>query len=350
MFRSRRCSVLPGFRLTMGFTLFYLGLIVLIPLAGTFFKTSALSWEQFWGTVTAPRVLASYRLSFGASLGAALLNLAGGLLVAWVLVRYQFWGKRLVDALVDLPFALPTAVAGIALTAVYSRKRLDWRPARAARHQGRLHSPRSFRGPDLHRPAVCGPHRATRACGDRSRDRGSRGQPGRQSLADLSPRALAGVVSVVAHGFRFGICPCPGRVRLSRFHLRQHADENGDRAAPHHDQARAIRLRRGDRAGGGDAPGIIPDAACHQPAPMVGQPAPRPRLERDASRHHQEMPTGRDFAAGPTPSRPGSAGCSRAGRCFSSRCSWSCRWPPCSPMRWRKGLAPTSRPLPTRSR
>jgi sulfate/thiosulfate transport system permease protein len=103
----------------MGFTLFYLGLIVLIPLAGTFLKTSALSWEQFWGTVTAPRVLASYRLSFAASLGAALLNLAGGLLVAWVLVRYQFWGKRLVDALVDLPFALPTAVAGIALTAVY---------------------------------------------------------------------------------------------------------------------------------------------------------------------------------------------------------------------------------------
>ena len=113
--------MLPGFRLTLGFTLFYLGLIVLIPLAGTFVKTTTLSWEQFWGTVTAPRVLASYRLSFAASLGAALLNLAGGLLVAWVLVRYQFWGKRLVDALVDLPFALPTAVAGIALTAVYSQ-------------------------------------------------------------------------------------------------------------------------------------------------------------------------------------------------------------------------------------
>jgi sulfate/thiosulfate transport system permease protein len=119
--RSRNRHVLPGFRLTLGFTLFYLGLIVLIPLAGTFVKTTTLSWEQFWGTVTAPRVLASYRLSFAASLGAALLNLAGGLLVAWVLVRYQFWGKRLVDALVDLPFALPTAVAGIALTAVYSR-------------------------------------------------------------------------------------------------------------------------------------------------------------------------------------------------------------------------------------
>jgi sulfate transport system permease protein len=95
--------------------------LVLIPLAGVFVKTSALTWDQFWGTVTAPRVLASYRLSFGASLLAAIVNLFFGLLVAWVLVRYQFWGKRFVDALVDLPFALPTAVAGIALTAIYSK-------------------------------------------------------------------------------------------------------------------------------------------------------------------------------------------------------------------------------------
>ena len=113
-------SVLPGFKLTLGYTLLYLSLIVLIPLAATFWKTSALTWDQFWHTVTAPRVLASYRLSFGASFLAALINLVFGLLVAWVLVRYQFWGKRFVDALVDLPFALPTAVAGIALTAVYA--------------------------------------------------------------------------------------------------------------------------------------------------------------------------------------------------------------------------------------
>ncbi len=118
-FRQR--NVLPGFRLTLGFTLLYLSLLVLIPLAGVFVKTSTLTWDQFWGTVTAPRVLASYRLSFGAALLAATVNLFFGLLVAWVLVRYQFWGKRLVDALVDLPFALPTAVAGIALTAVYSK-------------------------------------------------------------------------------------------------------------------------------------------------------------------------------------------------------------------------------------
>jgi sulfate transport system permease protein len=117
---NKRSSVLPGFKLTLGYTLLYLSLIVLIPLAATFWKTSALTWDQFWHTVTAPRVMASYRLSFGASFLAALINLFFGLLVAWVLVRYQFWGKRFVDALVDLPFALPTAVAGIALTAVYA--------------------------------------------------------------------------------------------------------------------------------------------------------------------------------------------------------------------------------------
>jgi sulfate transport system permease protein len=113
-------SVLPGFKLTLGYTVLYLGLIVLIPLACTFWKASELTWGQFWHAVAAPRVLASYRLSFGASFLAALTNLFFGLLVAWVLVRYQFWGKRFVDALVDLPFALPTAVAGIALTAVYA--------------------------------------------------------------------------------------------------------------------------------------------------------------------------------------------------------------------------------------
>ncbi len=113
-------SVLPGFNLALGFTLFYLSLIVLIPLSAAFFRTAELSWAEFWATVTTPRVLASYRLTFGASLAAALTNAAFGLLVAWVLVRYQFTGKRLVDALIDLPFALPTAVAGIALTALYA--------------------------------------------------------------------------------------------------------------------------------------------------------------------------------------------------------------------------------------
>src|SRR6476620_5779657 len=110
--------VLPGFHLTLGYTVLYLSLIVLIPISALFLKTFSLTWEQFWLAVTSPRVLASYRLTFGASLIAALVNLVFGLLVAWVLVRYRFPGKKFVDALVDLPFALPTAVAGIALTAL----------------------------------------------------------------------------------------------------------------------------------------------------------------------------------------------------------------------------------------
>jgi sulfate transport system permease protein len=110
--------VLPGFHLTLGYTLFYLALIVLIPLSALLFKTFTLTWPQFWEAVTAPRVLASYRLTFGASFLAAVVNVVFGLLVAWVLVRYDFPGKRLADALVDLPFALPTAVAGISLTAL----------------------------------------------------------------------------------------------------------------------------------------------------------------------------------------------------------------------------------------
>ena len=110
--------VLPGFHLTLGYTLVYLGLIVLIPLSALVFKTFTLTLDQFWAAVSSPRVLASYRLTFGASFLAALVNVFFGLLVAWVLVRYKFPGKKIVDALVDLPFALPTAVAGISLTAL----------------------------------------------------------------------------------------------------------------------------------------------------------------------------------------------------------------------------------------
>jgi len=116
----RRHSVLPGFDLALGFTLLYLSLIVLVPLSAAFLKTATMTWPAFWDAVTSPRVLASYRLTFSASLAAAGLNAVFGLIIAWVLVRYDFPGKRLVDALVDLPFALPTAVAGITLTALYA--------------------------------------------------------------------------------------------------------------------------------------------------------------------------------------------------------------------------------------
>ncbi len=117
---AKQKNVLPGFNLTLGYTLLYLSLIVLIPLSAAFIKTTELSFNEFWSIVTAPRVLASYRLTFGASLLGALINAVFGLLTAWVLVRYTFPGKKIIDALVDLPFALPTAVAGIALTAVYA--------------------------------------------------------------------------------------------------------------------------------------------------------------------------------------------------------------------------------------
>ena len=116
--RHQPARVLPGFHITLGFTLVYLSLIVLIPLSALVFKTLNLTGEQFWAAVTAPRVVASYKLTIGASLIAATVNAFFGLLLAWVLVRYQFFGKKIVDALVDLPFALPTAVAGISLTAL----------------------------------------------------------------------------------------------------------------------------------------------------------------------------------------------------------------------------------------
>jgi sulfate transport system permease protein len=126
----KRHSVLPGFDLALGFALLYSSLIVLIPLSAAFLKTFTLTWAQFIDATTSPRVMASYRLTFGASFAAALVNAVFGIVVAWVLVRYTFPFKRVVDALVDLPFALPTAVAGIALTAIYAENGLigQWLP------------------------------------------------------------------------------------------------------------------------------------------------------------------------------------------------------------------------------
>jgi len=118
---ARKTHVLPGFKLTLGYTLAYLSLLVLIPLAGVFLRTAELTPAEFWQVATSPRVLASYRISFGLSLLAAAINAVFGLILAWSLVRYTFPGKKLVDALIDLPFALPTAVAGIALTALYAK-------------------------------------------------------------------------------------------------------------------------------------------------------------------------------------------------------------------------------------
>lgn len=116
----KKYTVIPGFGLTLGFTLFYMSLVVIIPIGAAFVKTSALSWGEFWGIVTSPRVIASYKLTFGLSFLAALINLFFGFIAAWVLVRYNFPGSKILDALVDLPFALPTAVAGVTFASLYS--------------------------------------------------------------------------------------------------------------------------------------------------------------------------------------------------------------------------------------
>jgi sulfate transport system permease protein len=121
MSQIKKNMIFPGFNLSLGYTIVYLSLIVLIPLSAVVIKSLSLTPEVFWQTITSPRVLASYRLSFGTALIAGIFNAVFGMILAWVLVRYQFFGKKIIDALVDLPFALPTAVAGISLTALYSK-------------------------------------------------------------------------------------------------------------------------------------------------------------------------------------------------------------------------------------
>jgi sulfate transport system permease protein len=170
----RRHSVLPGFGLRSGSPC-CTSLVVLIPLSAAFVKTATMSWPRFVETVTAPRVLASYRLTFGASLVAALLNGVFGCSSPGCSCATASPGKRIVDALVDLPFALPTAVAGIALTALYAPNGWLGSLARTARHQGRVHAARRARRADLHRPAVRRAHRAAGARRPRARARGSRG-------------------------------------------------------------------------------------------------------------------------------------------------------------------------------
>lgn len=120
-FRIKHPSVLPGFGISMGFSLLYLGLLVLLPVSMVFISSSHMGWNSFWEVVSSPRVLASLKISFGASLLAAVVNAVFGLLMAWVLERYTFPGRKLVDGLIDLPFALPTAVAGISLTTLYAQ-------------------------------------------------------------------------------------------------------------------------------------------------------------------------------------------------------------------------------------
>ena len=180
---SRR-SVLPGFGLTMGLTLTWLSLLILIPLAGLFVKTAELSPAQFIGIVTSPRTLHALKLSFGLAFAAASVNLVAGLVIVWALVRYRFPGRRIFDAIVDIPFALPTAVAGVALSDAVRPEGLARRAARGHRHQGSLYAARDFRRDDLHRHSVRGAHGATGADRSRRRTRGGGRLSRRQPLAN----------------------------------------------------------------------------------------------------------------------------------------------------------------------
>jgi sulfate ABC transporter permease subunit len=237
----RRHSVLPGFNLALGFALLYLCFIVLIPLSAVFLKTFTVSWGTFVDTVTSPRVVASYKLTFGASFLAALVNAVFGLLVSWVLVRYRFPGKRLVDALVDLPFALPTAVAGIALTTLYASNGWigKWLPFKVSYTPLGVFVALTFIGlPFVVRTVQPVLEDLQRELEEAAATLGAT-RLQTFALRDL-PRAGAGA----ADRLRAGVRARAGRVRLGDLHRRQHADGLGDHVAADHHEAGAVRLRR----------------------------------------------------------------------------------------------------------
>ncbi len=252
--------MLPGFGLTLGFSAFYLCLIVLIPLSALFVSALRMDANQFWETITSPRVLASDRLTFGASFAAAIINAVFGLLVAGVLVRYRFAGRKLIDAMVDLPFALPTAVAGIALTTIYAPN--GW--------MGRLLAPLGIKAaftplgimialtlldiPLLERTGAAGVEYLVTEI-----------EEARASWAQLPSRpfdgALSRIAAVALDGVCPGVCPGAGRIRFGRFYRGQYADENRDYITADYHQAGAIRLCRGDGDCAGDAGTVVYSAA-----------------------------------------------------------------------------------------
>ena len=252
-----------------------------------------------------PRAVASYRLTFGASLIGALINLVFGVLVAWVLVRYSFPGKRLFDSLVDLPFALPTAVAGHCPDHDLRAQRLAGPAAGVARNQVRLFSAGSGHRADFYRTAVRSSKRAAGARRHGQRTRGSCGQSGSQPLADFFARGAAHNFAGGAGRFCHGLCPRSRRIRLGGVHLRKHADENRDYAAADYHQARSVRLRGRDRDRRGHAGVLFDPVAAHQPfAEVEQQPRGEDHGTGSARRLSKKMATtiplsSRNASAGP---------------------------------------------------
>ena len=244
MFR-KQTSVLPGFGFTMGYTVVYLSLIVLIPIAALFLKATEMSWHDFWRLVTTDRALAAYKMTFGAALTAALINAFFGGITAWVLTRYSFPGRRFLDALVDFPFALPTAVAGLTLSNLFAQN--GW--------LGHFLVPWGIRGAFtplgvVIAPDVCwAPFRsaflAARSGKPRGRDRRSCRHAGVKPSANDFHHYFAHPDSNRADRVRPFFCACHRRIRLGGVYLRKSALQNRDRPRADHDAAGGIQLCRG---------------------------------------------------------------------------------------------------------
>ena len=259
---ARRTS-LPGFGLTMGLTLTWLSVIILIPLAGLFLKTLELSPAQFWDILTSRRTLNALKLSFGLSFAAACVNLVMGTIIVWALVRYRFPGRRLFDAIVDIPFALPTAVAGVALTQLFAQK--GWLGAPLAELGIKV----AFTPIGIFIAMVfIGIPFVVRTV-----------QP---VLIDLDPEIEEAAASLGANRWhtvfrvRIGIRAGRRRIRFGHFHRRQSAERIGNRAAPDRDQVVRISLCRCDGDRRHHAAGFVPDHPCRQsPATLGANPHSR---------------------------------------------------------------------------
>ena len=271
----RRKSIIPGFGLTLGFTVCYLSLIVLLPLAATFVETSKIGWHEFWRIVTGPRAVAAYGLSFGASLIAAGINFFLGTLVAWVLVRYQFPFKRILDSLVDLPFALPTAVAGIALTTIYAPNGFFGRPLSALG----IHVAFTRLGivvalTFIGLPFVVRTVQPILEDLDRELEEAA-ASLGASRWKTFTRVFYPAIAPAAITGFALGLCARRRRVRLGHLYRRQHADANGDRSAAYRHQTRGVRLLGRDGNRNADAAHLVRVSAGHQHASTVERRAGR---------------------------------------------------------------------------